>query len=132
MEHPQSNKLRADELEYRLGFYSGSERYYRHRCGLEVLLTEGAKFLADQAEAYWLMDLIASAIPFCQQDEFLSVDLSREPKGTRATVTVGDGNGKVYHRQEIPYTDFPFLNFRLFAAMDGFHERYVVMLPSEY
>jgi len=132
MEHPQSNKLRADELEYRLGFYSGSERYYRHRCGLEVLLTEGAKFLADQAEAYWLMDIIASAIPFCQQDEFLSVDLTRATEGSGATVTIGNGNGLTYYRQEIPYTDFPFLTFKLYAAVDSYHERYVVMLPGEY
>ena len=132
MEHPQSTKLRPDELDYRLGFYTGTERYFRHRCGLEVLLTEGAKFLADQAECYWLMDIVASAIPYCQQDEFLSVDLAREQEGTAATVVISDGNGKTYHRQEMAYTDFPFLSFRLFVAMDGFHERYVVMLPSEY
>ncbi len=131
MEPDQSTKLRPDELDHRLGYYTGTERYYRHRCGLEVLLTEGAKFLADQAGAYWLMDIIASTIPYFQQDTFVCVDFVREAQGEGATITVTDGNGKTHYRQEIPYTDFPFLNFRLFVAVDGYHERYVVMLPSE-
>lgn len=132
MEHNQSTKLRADELDYSLGYFTGTEGYYRHRCGLEVLLTEGAKFLANQAEAYWLMDLIASAIPYFQQDTLVCVDFARETKGEGAAIIVTDGNGQTYYRQEMPYTDFPFLTFRLLVAADGYHERYVVMLPSEY
>lgn len=132
MELNQSTKLRPDELDQQLGYFTGTERYYRHRCGLEVLLTEGAKFLADQAEAYWLMDLIASTVPYFQQDTFVCVDFARAEYSEGASIVVTDGNGKTYYRQEIPYTDFPFLNFRLFVAADGYHERYVVMLPSEY
>jgi hypothetical protein len=38
--------------------FTGTERYYR--ISHKHLLTEGTKFLANQAQSYWMMDAIAS------------------------------------------------------------------------
>lgn len=38
--------------------FTGTERYYR--ISRKHLLTDGTKFLADQAQCYWMMDAIAS------------------------------------------------------------------------
>ena len=39
--------------------FTGSEQWYRHGIVRDVLFTDGAKYLADQAGAYWLLDEIA-------------------------------------------------------------------------
>ena len=45
--------------------FTGRECFFRHGIIEEVVLTEGAKFLADRAKAYWLLDEIA----LCQRYE---------------------------------------------------------------
>jgi hypothetical protein len=42
-----------------LAQFTGSENWYRHAINRAVLFTDGAKFVADQAGAYWLLDEIA-------------------------------------------------------------------------
>ena len=39
-----------------LGFFTGTTAYHLH--APLVLLTDGAKYVAEHAEAYWLMDAI--------------------------------------------------------------------------
>jgi hypothetical protein len=50
--------------------------------------------------------------------------------GSRAVLTLEDGNRSVRTQQEIPYTDFPMPQQTLYACWDG--EHWVLMLPSEY
>jgi hypothetical protein len=47
--------------ESQLRQFTGSENWYRHGINRAVLFTDGAKFLADQGGAYWLLDIIAIA-----------------------------------------------------------------------
>jgi hypothetical protein len=42
-----------------LAQFTGSENWYRHGINRAVLFTDGAKYVADQAGAYWLLDEIA-------------------------------------------------------------------------
>lgn len=87
-----------------LAHFTGTEHYYRlnRRC----LITDGAKYLADSAEAYWLLDAAASYLfELGTADWFVLVRLS--VKKNRAELTLEDGNGGVRARQQIPYTDFP-------------------------
>ena len=44
-----------------LSQFRGSELYYR--ITPDTVMTEGAKFVADNGEAYWLMTAIASYLP---------------------------------------------------------------------
>jgi len=44
-----------------LAHFTGSENWYRHGLNRDVLFTGGAKYVADQGGAYWLLDEIALA-----------------------------------------------------------------------
>lgn len=50
--------------------------------------------------------------------------------GSSSVLTLEDGNGGVRARQEIPYTDFPLPQQKLYACWDG--QQWMLMLPSEY
>lgn len=107
--------------------FTGTERYYRlnHKC----LLTDGTKYLAEAAEAFWLMDAAASyLLELGTADWFVLVRLA--VTGSSAVLTLEDGNGGVRSRQEIPYTDFPIPQYTLYACWNG--SDWVLMLPSEY
>lgn len=124
---PEAPPSKADVLAQTLPQFTGTERYYRLYPG--VLLTDGAKYLADEAEAYWLLDVIWSHLPSVQEDEwFVCARLERQREG--AHFTLGDGNGGVYAQQAIAYTDFPLNEITLYVAkQDGL---WIVLLPSEY
>ena len=47
--------------EFDLRQFTGSENWYRHPFVRQVLFTDGAKYVADQGGAYWLLDAIAIA-----------------------------------------------------------------------
>src|SRR5215469_9248135 len=71
--------------------------------------TDGAKYVADEGGAYWLLDTIS----ICQRHEphvaaeaFQVWTLTVRPDRT-ATLTCDDGNGKVVYTEEIEFTDFP-------------------------
>jgi hypothetical protein len=124
------------DLAEQLSHFTGTERYYRHWCGSSIYLTDGAKFLAEKAQAYWLMDIIASAHPYYKHDEFVVVELLKTDDSAVLTIKP-DAGQPPYYTQHIPYTDFPLANITLYAALGGLSEddpspRFVVMLPSEY
>jgi hypothetical protein len=107
--------------------FTGTERYYR--LTRKHLITDGAKYLADHAACYWLMDAAASHLSeIGTADWFVVVRLA--VSGCKALMTYEDGNGHEHARQEIPYTDFPIEGITLYACWDG--EHWVLMLPSEY
>ena len=110
-----------------LAHFTGTERYYR--MNRKCLLTDGTKYLADTAGAYWLMDAAASYLmELGTADWFVLVRLN--VKNYCAELTLEDGNGGIRVRQQIPYTDFPADQQVLYACWDG--EHWVIMLPSEY
>lgn len=110
-----------------LSNFIGTERYYR--LYPHAVLTDGTKYLADEAGAYWLMDAISSYLPqFTGKQEFVVAKLVRT--GSKAQLTLDDGNGRVLDQQHIPYTDFPLTSIQLYACFDG--EQWVLMLCSEY
>jgi hypothetical protein len=113
--------LSREDLEQ----FTGAQNWYRHFTG--GFYTDGAKYLADNAGAYWLLDAIFS----WQTEE----NVSQEPfqvwclsvnDDTSALLTGDDGNGKEIASQDIPFTDFPLPEISLY-----FTNR-TVLLPSEY
>ena len=110
-----------------LSNFTGSVRYYR--ITNKHILTEGAKYLAQEAECFWMMDAIASHLSeIGTADWFVLVRMT--VKNGRATMYYEDGNGNEHARQQIPFTDFPLEEIKLYACWDG--EYWVIMLPSEY
>lgn len=110
-----------------LSMFTGSENYYR--LSRRHLLTDGTKYVAETASAFWIMDAVASHL--CEigtNDCFVLVRVSITD--TAAVMRYEDGNGNLHAEQAIPYTDFPMTEFTLYACWDG--EHWVLMLPSEY
>lgn len=91
--------------------------------------TDGVKFLADEAKAHWLLDVVASWQPKALRDpalqEFQLWELFVKPDRT-ATVVCSRDSEDVAFRQEIEYTDFPLDYVRLYV------EGKVILLPSEH
>jgi hypothetical protein len=110
-----------------LNQFTGTAKYYR--ISRRHLLTEGTKYLAEQAACFWLMDAIASHLVEIGTAEWFVV-VKTSVKRTKAVMVYEDGNGNELARQEIPYTDLPLDHMSLYACWDG--EHWVIMLPSEY
>lgn len=110
-----------------LSMFTGTEKYYRvNPC---TVLTDGTKYLADAAGAYWLMDAITSYLPqFTGKQDFIVARLVRS--GCSAQLTLEDGNGGALDQQHIPFTDFPMASIQLYACWGG--DFWVLMLCSEY
>ena len=94
----------------------------------DLLFTDGAKYPADHAGAYWLLDEIALA----QKSE---VRVAAEPfqlwilevsPDESTTLTCEDGNGRTVFTKRIAYTDFPLAETRLYCTDN------TILLPSEY
>ena len=111
-----------------LAAFHGTAHWYRHGVIRNVLYTDGAKYVADQAGAYWLLDAIAIA-QACDRRvaaEGLQVWVLVVHDDQRATLTCEDGNAHRVAQQQIPFTDFPLPSITLWCV-----DR-VIMLPSEY
>lgn len=118
--------MKTNELLSNLSKFIGTETY--HRITSRHLLTDGTKFLAEEAQCFWLMDAIASHVPKQFHDYFAVANLS--VNGMSAVLTLDDGNGNVFARQDIEYTDFPLDQIKLYCGFDG--EYWAIMLTSEY
>ena len=110
-----------------LEFFTGTTAYHLH--APRVVLTDGAKYVAEHAQAYWLMDAIASYLPaLVNREHFVVASLA--VKNQSALLWLTDGNYKDIASQRIPYTDFPMPDITLFACWST--DYWVLMLPSEY
>jgi hypothetical protein len=110
-----------------LAGFTGSENWYQHWLG-KSLYTDGVKYVADNAGAYWLLDEIAisQTRPKVKAEEFqvwtLKVDLEKR----KAVLACDDGNGNVVFSKKIEFTDFPL------AAITFYYTDSTLLLPSEY
>jgi hypothetical protein len=115
------------ELTAALKQFTGTESYTQY--GSHIKLTDGAVFLAEQAQAFWLMYLFGIYLVGLRgKEEFVCLKIKTD--SNRATVSIEDGNDNVFAKQEILYTDFPLSSLTLYACWYG--TNWVVMLPSEY
>ena len=101
--------------------FTGSENHYRHFFG--GVYTDGVKYVADEARAYWLLNAIFS---YRHEEPFQIWELKVTKEHT-ATLTMCEDSGlpeKV--RQDFDVTDFPEPGIK-FYLIDG-----ILLLPSEY
>ena len=110
-----------------LAQFTGTDNYYKHWTG-KLLYTDGVRAMAEQAGAFWLIDLIAShQTPPVRQCGFQLSELTRNKTGNGAVVTMReDTDEPAQVTQRIEFTDFPEPTFKLYL-IDG-----VLLLPSEY
>ena len=123
-----NKQVNAEQLSNSLRQFTGPQQYAR--LTRTVVLTEGALYLAEQGQCFWLFDLYASHLSAINSDKdgFTCLKLSRA--NTSASVIIDDGNGRVLAKQNIEYTDFPLSAISLYGCWSG--DFWVVMLTSEY
>ena len=121
------------ELERQLAQFTGSELLHRYSSLFRYIeLTDGVKYLADNAQCYWLMDLIAShqTNPRVRLESFQVWKLKLTEDGG-CYITCDSGNhGQPIASQKVEYTDFPLDDFILYATWEG--DNLIIMLPQEY
>jgi len=123
---PTPQRQTKEDLLAGLAMFTGTETWFRHWSG-RFTYTEGLKYLAEAAQAFWLIDLIASWAPHARlrREDFIAWKLIVRTDRT-ATITADDGNGRVLITQDIPFTDFPLDEITLHLT------DHVLLLPSEY
>lgn len=110
--------------------FTGSTTLYPE--SLRVInYTDGIKHLADEAEAYWLVDAIAShqtkkLLQNPNLQEFQLWELKVNNDKSAILTCSEDSDCTAVISQEIEYTDFPLPEIKLYLI----HK--VLMLPSEY
>lgn len=109
-----------------IGVYNGSDNFFRHRLS-GLVYTDGVKALAEQCQAYWLIDLICSHQMHAtvHTQPFQVWDLQRK-EGDSFSIRCTDGNYNHITSQDIPFSDFPF-DLATVWVVDK-----TLMLPTEY
>lgn len=103
--------------------YTSSDNYYKYLGGL--LITDGAKALADKFQCYWFLDIISSYQHQLANEEFQVWLLTRQQDNS-AEVKCTNGNDLVLKYQSIPFTDFQPTSATIWV------ENGVALLPSEH
>jgi hypothetical protein len=121
------------EIEQGLAQCYCSENHHVFSSLSRLVCTDGVKWLAVNANCFWLLDAIASWQPVCQKDamlrEFqvwtLTTEQRSEMNRRGRLKCERDTGDKKPIRQEIEYTDFPLDSIKLYV------ENGVILLPSE-
>jgi len=116
--------LKASDLRQ----FTGTEQWYRHGINRRVLFTDGVKYVADTAGAYWLLDeiVITQSYEKWLTDEAFQVWKLQVNPDQSAILTCDDGNDNVIYTKQITFTDFPLKEIKFYFTDN------VILLPSEY
>jgi len=121
------SQIDVNKLKSELGNFHGTENYYYLPLFERFKYTDGVKYLAEQAGAYWLLEYIFSA----QADRALRGENFQVWKvsvleDNSAIIKVEDGNDNLLAEFNISLTDFPLKRIDLWLIGQ------VLILPSEY
>lgn len=138
----KSNEEKAAVIEDGLRQFYGAEFYYHASLHGGVVYTEGVEYLAESAQAYWLIDAIASYYGSDEMRLALASDVRlhsmhfwklEKIAGDRnqALLTArADSQCGPFIEQHISYTDFPLNEVQIWSGFDGI--RWVLYLPGEH
>ena len=120
-----------DEILANLPNFYGTENYFAlSPLFRSFVLTDGARYLADAAGAWWLMDAVASHLGSYKNEGFVVAKLLRAKASNGWILRLEDGNNEVRADQSIGYSDFPLDEITLYVEYDG--TNHVILLPSEH
>lgn len=120
-------KVNVEKLKADLRQFTGAEHYYYYPLFPKFRYTDGVKFLAEEAGAYWLLDYIFS--------NHTNSNLLEQPfqawklkvnENQSAQIIVEGYNDQIIDQFKIGFTDFPLDEFELWLI------GMVLILPSEY
>ncbi len=105
--------------------FTGTENHYRHYTNYKY--TDGVKYMAEKAGAYWLINEIFIITVYNKnlQRDFVAWKL-KKTKDTAAILSCEDGNYNKLFSKKIDFTDFPL------DSIDLWFEDGVLILPSEH
>ena len=124
----------VDEIKTNLAYAIGSESYTRHNTGAFVF-TDGVNQLREDADAFWLVDAIASYQHKFKKVEFQVWELEVFADKTAVLTMKEDTNCPLLVEQKIHITNFPLDNIKFYVqlgSLDGYNPVFVLMLTSEY
>ncbi|MGB4057581.1 MAG: DUF6876 family protein [Alphaproteobacteria bacterium] len=119
---------KAMYLQSELRNFCGTETWFRHSLFRKFLYTEGVQFLAEEAGAYWLVDMIfgfQEKLAIRQAGYFQAWELTVN-EGQTATLTCENGDCKVVFTHHLTFSDFPLPKIRMFFIHD------TLLLTTEY
>lgn len=131
-------KMTADELRAGLAGFHGTSAYHRVTLSRAFVATDGVRWLCENANCFWLMDLIMSYQPECRKDprlreiQFWRITLDTREDGRKygsARVTCYYDKDEPAFSQDVPATDFPLDAFDLYV--EPAEDLMVCMLPGE-
>ena len=113
-----------------LSQFYGTENYYKtFLFNPHLKHTDGVQYFAEQAGAFWFLDIIATEVfPMLKKEPFISIKLivGSNQSDTDAVIVATDGDENVIFRKLIPHTDCPVGVYEFFLTDN------VLMLTSEY
>ena len=118
------------DLTTELQQFTGTELWHRNPLYKNMLYTDGVKYFAEEAGAYWFLDIVGTEYhpqtvgERPKWDYFLSIKLVVD--GSKGVITVTDGNYTTFAERKVPYTDCPEGTWRFYLTDN------VLLLPSEY
>lgn len=139
----EKKKLTPAKLEANLRQFTGTNAYHKFSIlAQKMVATDGVIYLAKQASAFWLLDVIASyqmnLLRKRDTRDFQLWTLTMHESGGATVIGSNGNNGKLI-KQKIDFTDFPLKNgITLYVergcvpdGSGGVKDVWVVMLPSE-
>jgi hypothetical protein len=111
-----------------LAQFTATEHWYCHALNSDVRFTDGAKYVAEHAGAYWLLDEIALIQPYDKSvgaEGFQVWKLNVNDDMTAALICE-DGDENVVFTKRIPFTDFPREGITFWFTDN------TIILPTEY
>ena len=101
-----NSSIKSYTLSNLMSYCYGTEHYYTNPI-YSFKYTDGAKTFCEKADAYWLLDIVASISRHYKQmhEDFIIIDLI-VGEDNKATITFEDTKG-IFFKQEIPFTDCP-------------------------
>ena len=102
----QHSTIKSSDLEHIMSYCYGTENYYKNNL-YTFNYTDGVKTFCENADAYWLLDLIESISRHYKQmhEDFIIIDLI-VGEDNKAIITFEDTKG-IFFKQNIPFTDCP-------------------------
>lgn len=115
----------AIKLTDELRQFTGTEVYHFNPFYRWMQYTDGVKYFAEKAGAYWFLDIIGTELlALTRNEEFMTIDLI--VRDGKFQILVTDGNDTVLKKKTGNFTDCPEGVYRFFLTNN------VLMLTSEY
>lgn len=118
--------METTSLKDNLARFTGSEQWFKYPMS-GATYTEGVRYFLENAQAYWLLDIIATQPEIVAQMKnggaYTTLDVADDDT---AVITVTDGNHGMVYQRRLEFTDCPHGVWELWFIDN------VVLLPSEY